>query len=181
MNYMVAMILSAIVIIAYTVAGGFLAASMTDFIQSIIMTAAILFVLIFSTVSAGGLGVVLDNAKALPGYLSLTSTYVEATGTGEPYTFLHILTTLSWGLGYFGMPHILLRFMAINDEKNLKLSRRVASIWVVIAMAVAVAIGIVGRSLSNIGLIEQLSGNNTETIIVRIADLLSHYGIVPRR
>ncbi len=179
MNYMVAMILSAIVIIAYTVAGGFLAASMTDFIQSIIMTAAILFVLIFSTVSAGGLGVVLDNAKALPGYLSLTSTYVEATGTGEPYTFLHILTTLSWGLGYFGMPHILLRFMAINDEKNLKLSRRVASIWVVIAMAVAVAIGIVGRSLSNTGLIEQLSGNNTETIIVRIADLLSHYGIVP--
>jgi len=104
---------------------------------------------------------------------------VEATGTGEPYTFLHILTTLSWGLGYFGMPHILLRFMAINDEKNLKLSRRVASIWVVIAMAVAVAIGIVGRSLSNTGLIEQLSGNNTETIIVRIADLLSHYGIVP--
>lgn len=179
MNYMAAMIISAVVIVGYTVAGGFLAASMTDFIQSIIMTIAILFVLIFSTVSAGGLNTVIENAKALPGYFSFTSTYVEATASSASYSILQIITTVSWGLGYFGMPHILLRFMAINDEKNLKLSRRVASVWVVIAMAFAVAIGIVGRSLSDAGIIAYLQGNDTETIIVRIADFLSQHGALP--
>ena len=77
------------------------------------------------------------------------------------------------------MPHILLRFMAIEDEKKLKLSRRVASVWVVIAMAMAVLIGIVGRALSNTGLVDQLHGNDTETIIVRVAHLLSTYGAFP--
>lgn len=179
MNYMVAMIISAIVIVAYTTAGGFFAASATDFVQSIIMTIAIIFVLIFSTVKAGGVDVVMENARALPGYLSLTSSFVEETGTSTSYNLLHIITTVSWGLGYFGMPHILLRFMAIEDEKKLKLSRRVASVWVVIAMAMAVLIGIVGRGLSNTGLIDQLHGNDTETIIVKVADLLSNYGIFP--
>jgi len=138
MNYMTAMIISAVVIVAYTTAGGFFAASATDFVQSIIMTVAIVFVLVFSTISAGGIDAVVENAKALPGYLSLTASYIEDTGKSEPYNLLHIITTLSWGLGYFGMPHILLRFMAIEDEKKLKLSRRVASVWVVIAMAMAV-------------------------------------------
>lgn len=179
MNYMTAMIISAVVIVAYTTAGGFFAASATDFVQSIIMTVAIVFVLVFSTISAGGIDVVVENAKALPGYLSLTASYIEDTGKSEPYNLLHIITTLSWGLGYFGMPHILLRFMAIEDEKKLKLSRRVASIWVVIAMAMAVLIGIVGRALSNTGLVDQLHGNDTETIIVRVAHLLSTYGAFP--
>lgn len=178
-NYMGAMIVSAIVIVGYTAAGGFLAASMTDFIQGIIMTIALLFVLIFATVSAGGIDAVMQNAKELPGYLNMTATYVEKTGEAAPYNLLKIITTVSWGLGYFGMPHILLRFMAIDNEKNLKISRRVASIWVVAAMAIAVAIGVTGRGLSNAGLVDQLSGNSTETIIVRIADLLSHYGILP--
>ena len=178
-NYMGAMIVSAIVIVGYTAAGGFLAASMTDFIQGIIMTIALLFVLIFATVSAGGIDAVMQNAKELPGYLNMTATYVEKTGEAAPYNLLKIITTVSWGLGYFGMPHILLRFMAIDNEKNLKISRRVASIWVVVAMAIAVAIGVTGRGLSNAGLVDQLSGNSTETIIVRIADLLSHYGILP--
>ena len=178
-NYMTTMIISAIVIVAYTAAGGFLAASMTDFIQSIIMTVALLFVLVFATVSAGGVDAVMENAKALPGYLSLTSTYVADSGSSQSYNLLHIITTVSWGLGYFGMPHILLRFMAIDDEKNLKLSRRVASIWVTIAMGIAVCIGIVGKELSNTGAIAQLSGNNTETIIVKVADLLSKHGILP--
>ena len=179
MNYMIAMIISAVVIVAYTTAGGFFAASATDFVQSIIMTVAIVFVLVFSTISAGGVDAVVENAKALPGYLSLTASYIEDTGKSEPYNLLHIITTLSWGLGYFGMPHILLRFMAIEDEKKLKLSRRVASVWVVIAMAMAVLIGIVGRALSNTGLVDQLHGNDTETIIVRVAHMLSTYGAFP--
>ncbi|MGI6180742.1 MAG: sodium/proline symporter [Agathobaculum sp.] len=178
-DYMTAMIISAIVIVCYTAAGGFLAASTTDFIQSIIMTFAILFVLGFSTISAGGIDAVMENVRALPGYLSMTATYSEAAGAASPYGALTILSTLAWGLGYFGMPHILLRFMAIEDENKLKLSRRVGSVWVVIAMAVAVMIGIVGRTLSANGTIAQLSGSDSETIIVRIADFLSSYGPVP--
>lgn len=178
-NYMTAMLVSAVVIVAYTAAGGFLAASITDFIQSIIMTIAILVVLVFATASAGGIHAVIENAKALPGYLSLTSTYAEEAGAAQPYGFLHIVSTLAWGLGYFGMPHILLRFMAIKDEKKLALSRRVASVWVVIAMAIAMTIGIVGRGLSVAGGIDKLSGSDTETVIVKIAHLLSTYGVIP--
>ncbi len=89
-NYMTAMIISAIVIVGYTAAGGFMAASTTDFIQSIIMTFAILFVLVFSTIKAGGVGSVIENAKALPGYLSFSSTFVQSTGESAPYGFLTI-------------------------------------------------------------------------------------------
>ncbi len=178
-NYMVTMIISAIIIVAYTTAGGFLAASTTDFIQSIIMTFALVFVLFFATTKAGGVGAVLDNAKSLAGYFSLTQTHVPDTGAAAPYTFFTICSTLAWGLGYFGMPHILLRFMAIEDENKLSLSRRVASIWVVVAMAIAVAIGAIGNALTGNGLIEGLTGSNSETIIIKIAGLLSSYGIFP--
>lgn len=179
MNYMTAMIISAVVIVAYTTAGGFFAASATDFVQSIIMTVAIVFVLVFSTISAGGVDAVVENAKALPGYLSLTASYIEDTGKSEPYNLLHIITTLSWGLGYFGMPHILLRFMAIEDEEKLTLSRRVATIWVVISLAVAVLIGVIGLAMSDVGALKTLTGSDSETIIVQIADLLSKHGILP--
>ena len=176
-DYMGAMIVSAIVIVGYTAAGGFLAASVTDLIQSIIMTIAILFVLIYATVRAGGLGAVMENAKALPGYLSFTSTYT-ASGAA-PYNFLTIVSTLAWGLGYFGMPHILLRFMAIEDEKKLVVSRRVGSVWVVIAMFLAVMIGVVGNALTATGTIASLSGSASETIVIQIATLLSKAGILP--
>lgn len=178
-DYMTAMVISAIVIVGYTAAGGFLAASTTDFIQSIIMTVAIIFVMVFATISAGGIGAVMENAKAMPGYLSATSTYVADSGQAAPYGLLKIISTCAWGFGYFGMPHILLRFMAIEDENKLKISRRVASVWVVIAMAMAVFIGIVGNALSKGGVIAALAGSDTETVIVRIADLLSTYGIFP--
>lgn len=178
-SYVGAMVVSAIVIVGYTAAGGFLAASITDFIQSIIMTIAIFAILAFATATAGGIGAVVDNVKSMSGYLSLTNSYDPATNTSTPYNLLHIITTVSWGLGYFGMPHILLRFMAINDEKNLKLSRRVASIWVVIAMAVALCIGVAGRALSASGIIDTLVNADSETVIIKVAHLLSSYGILP--
>jgi len=178
-DYLTATIISAVVIVTYTAAGGFLAASVTDFIQSIVMTIAIFFILIFATVNAGGIGAVIENAKNLPGYLSLTETFVAETGEAAPYGFLTIISTMAWGLGYFGMPHILLRFMAIKDENKLKISRRVASVWVVIAMSVAVMIGIVGHHLSVEGVIPTLSGNDTETVIIRISDFLSKFGVFP--
>ena len=175
-NYHVAMMLSAVVIILYTCMGGFLAASITDFIQSIIMTIALTIVLLFGIKTAGGMGAVIENAKGLAGYLSMTSTHVQADGTASPYGFITVISTMAWGLGYFGMPHILLRFMAIEDENKIKISRRIASIWVVVAMGVAVLIGIVGLGMTASGDIPLLEGSTSETIIVEIASLLSKNG-----
>ena len=81
-----------------------------------------------------------------------------------------IISGLGWGLGYFGMPHILLRFMAIEDKKKLKLSRRIASVWVVISMGVAIFIGVVGYAMVNAGVV---SLSDPERIIIEVAKLLS--------
>lgn len=176
-DYHVAMIISACVIILYTTLGGFLAASITDLIQSIVMTIALIVVLVFATKTAGGFNAVMDNAKSLAGYFSLTATHDPATGTALPYGPITILSTMAWGLGYFGMPHILLRFMAIKDDDKIKTSRRIATIWVVIAMAVAVFIGMAGLAMSKVGAVKALEGSASETIIVEIASLLSQNGI----
>ena len=176
-NYMAAMILSATIIVLYCTLGGFLAVSTTDFIQSITMSVALLVVIIFGISSAGGVNTVLENAKALPGYLSMFQTHVTQTGKSAPYGALSIASMMAWGLGYFGMPHILLRFMAIEDENKLKLSRRIASVWVVISMGIALFIGIVGYSISKASVIPVLEGSNSETIIVQIASVISRYNV----
>lgn len=178
--YLPAMIVSAIIIVAYTALGGFLAASTTDLIQSIVMTIALVIVVVFGVNMAGGLDVVLENAGNLSGYLSLTSIHDAVTQTSSPYGGLAIASTLAWGLGYFGMPHILLRFMGIENEEKLKLSRRIASVWVVIAMSIAIFIGIIGLSMSKAGAFEVLEGSaQSETLIIKIAMLLSNYGALP--
>ena len=177
MDYLTAMLISAAVIVIYTVMGGFLAASFTDLIQSIIMTVALVVVLGFGVTQAGGVEAVLDNARSLTDYLSLIRIHDPATGGFEPYGLLTICSLLAWGLGYFGMPHILVRFMAIEEEKKLKLSRRVATSWVVISMAVAIIIGLVGNAMTSAGVLENLA--DSETIIVRIASLISQFGPLP--
>lgn len=116
----------------------------------------------------------------LPGVAYLTGLAEAswtATGGSEPYGLLTICSLLAWGLGYFGMPHILVRFMAIEEEKKLKLSRRVATSWVVISMAVAIIIGLVGNAMTSAGVLENLA--DSETIIVRIASLISQFGPLP--
>ena len=175
LDYYVAVIVSAIVIILYTTLGGFLAASTTDFIQAIIMTIALIAVLCFGINTAGGWNAVAENAKSIPHYLSLTST-TDGAGNMVPFGGSTIVSTLAWGLGYFGMPHILLRFMAIKDPNKIKTSRRVASIWVVIAMSVAIIIGIVGLAMSKTE--SSMVLKDSETIIVAIAALLSKHGVV---
>ena len=177
-DYVTAMVASAIIILLYTTMGGFLAASTTDFMQSIIMSIALIIVLVFGVNVAGGVNNVVDNAQNLAGYLSFTNIHDPITKTSSPYGLLTIVSMLAWGLGYFGMPHILLRFMAIEDENKVKISRRVATIWVVISLCVAVLIGIIGLGISKNGKIEILTGTTSETLIVRIADLLSKYGLV---
>ena len=181
--YMYAMIGSGIVIIIYTALGGFLAASTTDFIQSLVMTIALVVVLGFGINYAGGWDVVCDNAKNLAGYLNLTTTHaagnvseaIAGTAGDKPYNALTIASTLAWGLGYFGMPHILLRFMAIEKVEKIKLARRVASVWVVISMAVAIVIGIVGYGVVKSGAVSGLE--DSERIIIEIAKTISGEGI----
>ena len=177
-DYTVAMIACAIIIILYCAMGGFMAASTTDLIQSIVMSIALVSIVVYGVHTAGGMDVVIENAKSMPGYLSMLSTHSAETGEAQPYGLLSIASILAWGLGYFGMPHILLRFMAIEDENKLKLSRRVATVWVVIAMGVAILIGIIGSALTKVGALGALDGSDSETIIVRIADLISQHGVL---
>ena len=176
--YQTAMIISAIVIVIYTALGGFMAASTSDFWQSIVMTIALIVVVGFGINAAGGLDAVMENARALPGYLSLTQMHDSASGSATSYGPLTIASTLAWGLGYFGMPHILLRFMAIEDENKLKLSRRIATVWVVISMGVSIFIGIVGYAASKAGSVPMLEGSASETIIVVFANLISQHGFL---
>lgn len=165
-SYHGAMIAGACIIAAYTVMGGFLAASTTDFIQSIIMTIALFVVLCFGVENAGGFENVMENTRQFPNYFSLT-------GTDGSYGLLPIISTLAWGLGYFGMPHVLLRFMAIEDEKKLKTSRRIASVWVVISMAIAILIGIIGYTFAKNNDLLGSAGFDSERIVIYIASAIS--------
>ena len=175
-DYVPAMVVSAVVIVAYTTLGGFLAASTSDFLQSIIMTIAIVVVFGFGISNVGSFGAVIDNAKSMAGYFSLVQIHDPVTGTAAPYGALTIASMLAWGLGYFGMPHVLLRFMAIEDAEKLKLSRRVASVWVVISMAVAIFIGVIGNAMTKAGSIPALE--DAETILITISDLISRHGVL---
>lgn len=174
-DYTVAMVVSALVIVAYTIMGGFSAVCTTDLIQSIIMSIALITVVVFGINAAGGWDVVVENARSLSGYLSLNATYDAVANTSKPYGPITIISTMAWGLGYFGVPHILVRFMAIEDEKKLVLSRRIASVWVVIAMSVGILIGVVGLAMSHTGAIANLE--DSETVIMAITGALSKYGV----
>lgn len=182
-NYQLAMIVSAVIIVGYTTTGGFLAASKTDFIQSIVMTLALLFVLGYGIVTAGGLGAVIDNAGALPGFLNISATYDNAANAAAPYGIFNKITMFCWGLGYFGMPHILLRFMATRKASELTLSRRIASVWVLVSLGIAVFLGVVGRAMTQSGVLTSLvdpanpgSSSTAETLIVVLAQQISENG-----
>ena len=176
-DYMIAMIVSALVIVGYTILGGFRAVTTTDLIQSVVMSIALVAVLAYGIGVAGGWGAVMENARSLSGYLTMAASHDAAAGTAA-YSLLDIVSTMAWGLGYFGMPHILLRFMAIEDEKKLVLSRRIASVWVVIAMTASIVIGVVGLGMTKAGALEFLSGSSSETLIVRIASLIAQHGVL---
>ena len=162
MPYVSMMILGAVFVLLYTVLGGFLAESASDFMQAIVMIVALAVIVIISTLKAGGIDTVIANAQSIPGFMEffgLATPTVDAAGqqlleNGAPvfgaasdYGLLTVFSMMAWGLGYFGMPQVLLRFMAIRKEEELTRSRRIAMVWVVISLAVAVFIGIVGRQL----------------------------------
>ena len=185
-SYHSMMIVGVVFVLFYTFIGGFLAESASDFMQAIVMIFALLVVLVTGTVSVGGLDVVLENAKAIPGYFSLDAMASPILGEdglqqvvngaplfGEPtpYGLLSVLSMLAWGLGYFGMPQVLLRFMAIRRADELTRSRRIATVWVLISLAAAVFIGVLGRALfpAEAGL---LTAGGAENVFITLSESL---------
>lgn len=160
-NYIPMMVAGALFVVFYTFIGGFLAESASDFMQGTVMIFALTIVLITGVSAAGGISAVVENAKSIPGFFEFFGIAqpvvvdgVQQVEAGKPlfgeaasYGFLTIVSTLSWGLGYFGMPQVLLKFMAIRDANELTLSRRIGTLWCAISLAAAVAIGIIGRIL----------------------------------
>ena len=188
LDYKLMMFIGAAFVLLYTILGGFLAESASDFMQAIVMIVALAVIVSIATISAGGIGAVVDNAQSIPGFLEffgLANPTVDADGVqqvangaaqfgeAKPYGALSVASMLAWGLGYFGMPQVLLRFMAIRKEKELKASRRIAMIWVVISLAVAVFIGIIGRQLYMTGVLTEnvpLTAAAAENIFINLSE-----------
>lgn len=177
MNYMIGVIVGAIVILCYAILGGFESVSITDLIQSIIMTFALVVIVLFAINKAGGWDNAMSYLKNLPGYLKFNEMYDVDSNAAKPYGLITIISTMAWGLGYFGMPHILVRFMSIRDENELKVSRRIAAVWAFVSMGIAILIGIVGKAMSNEGVIDTLVGSNSERVIIHISNLLADNGL----
>ena len=142
-DYHLALIIVAVVILVYTFMGGFLAVCTTDFIQGLLMLVAVLAVPLIAFVIMGP-----SNFGA-----NLASTGVDSATflnpimeNGTNISAVSIISSLAWGLGYFGMPHILVRFMAIKDKQELKKSKSIAIIWVVLGLGFACFIGVLGRA-----------------------------------
>lgn len=161
-DYHVTLIVGAVFVVTYTLIGGFLAESVSDFMQAIVMILALVAMIAVGIAHAGGFGAVVDNAKNIDGFFSffkIASPITDANGVQQSvgntplfggagdYGFLKILSMLAWGLGYFGVPQVLLRFMAIRQPGEIKRSRIIATVWCVISLTAAVLIGIIGRDL----------------------------------
>lgn len=144
-DYTLALTIGAVVILVYTFMGGFLAVCTTDFAQGLLMLVGLLTVPIMAYFFIGAENIVpiLQETEVTGGtdiYMSLMYNH------GVPYTFVQILSQLAWGLGYCGMPHILVRFMAVKNEKELNKSKGVAIVWVGLSLLAACIIGVVGRA-----------------------------------
>ena len=162
-EYKIALALGAFVILVYTFLGGFLAVCVTDFVQGSLMLIGLVVVPLLAINLVG-----MDNMAAAveaTGVAGGSKAFFDLFSNGErPYTAIEIISQLAWGLGYFGMPHILVRFMAVKDEKELKKSKAVAISWVFLSLAFACVIGVVGRAF----LPTVLDGNASENVFIEM-------------
>jgi sodium/proline symporter len=164
--YHSALFIGVSVIILYTALGGFMAVSWTDFFQGIIMFFAIITIPLLAVQAMDGFK---ESAKALQqvntGYLDILS-----SGTGKPLTLTAIVSLAAWGLGYFGQPHILTRFMAIRRAEDIRPARKIAMVWVIVSLTCAVMVGLSGR----IYLSEILENSNAEKVFMVLVEHLTH-------
>lgn len=174
-DYATMMMLGAIIVFLYTFVGGYLSVCTTDLIQGTLMFFALAIVFIGSVTNVGGVDNVVNFLKTIPGFLSgtaIATPVLDANGqqvieNGMPkfgdaagYGAVTIISGLAWGLGYFGMPQVLVRFMSIRDPKEIKVSRRIATVWCVISLSCAVCIGLVGRAMLPTEFLTQASAEN---------------------
>ncbi len=185
-SYQSMMIVGVLLVVTYTFLGGFLAESASDFMQAIVMVLALVIILTLGIANAGGLGNVIDNLNNIPGFLeffSISSPVVDEAGVqvvqngtplfndAAPYSALSAVSMLAWGLGYFGVPQVLLRFMAIRKADELKKSRRIGTVWVLISLGSSVVIGLIGRNLYPTAL---NTASDAENIFSLLASAMLH-------
>ncbi|MDR1785532.1 MAG: sodium/proline symporter PutP [Spirochaetaceae bacterium] len=158
--YTVSLLLGIAVILAYTLLGGYLAVCATDFVQGSLMFVALTLTAIVMIFSLGG------PAEAAQRVSAFGSQFLNPFVSGPEDNFgpMAIVSALAWGLGYFGMPHILVRFMGIRSNREITLSRRIATVWVVIAFVGALMVGAFAKAYL---LPETLASGAEETVFVR--------------
>ena len=167
LNYYVGLAIGIVVILSYTILGGYLAVCSTDFIQGTLMFIALIIISVGAILALGGTHQAMEKVN-LFGQKAMNGEFNEAmqaafTGN-QTYSGMSIVSAMAWGLGYFGMPHILTRFMGIRSNKDVKLSRRIATVWVIVAFAGAVWAGTVGTAY----LFDKVNGgflSSAETVV----------------
>ena len=155
-SYSTALWIGAAVVVSYTLLGGYMAVCWTDFIQGSLMFVAIVLVPAIVICDAGGFAATVDSLNEINPFLQ--SLFTNAS-TGKAVGFIGLASCMAWGLGYFGMPHLLVRFMSINNPAEVKGSRRIAMTWVAISLGAATVIGLVfhlflkqrGLTLADVG------------------------------
>lgn len=166
LSYQIGIFITAGVVVTYTFFGGFMAVSITDFVQGCIMFVALVLVPSVVIFELGGINQTLDSlAQIDPNLLSLM---IDAA-SGEALSFIAIISLLSWGLGYFGQPHIIVRFMAISSVKQIPTARRIGMTWMIVSLAGAAMTGLFGLAYvtnNNIPL------DDPETIFIVLSQLL---------
>jgi SSS family solute:Na+ symporter len=157
-DYMLGILITAGIVLVYTMIGGFLAVSLTDFVQGMIMMVALVIMPLVIFFGADG-----APLASVPqeGFLSLT----------QGATFIGVVSAVTWGLGYFGQPHIIVRFMAIDRVENVRRAGVIGMGWMVVSLLGAVAVGLAGRAYADAnGLVVE----DPETIFILLANLLFH-------
>jgi sodium/proline symporter len=157
-DYTTALLIGSFIVVLYTFTGGFKAVCLTDFIQGCLMFFALLIVPIMALAIMGGPGNAISGIEQINP--ALLNPFLNPDGS--PLTIIAIVSMLAWGLGYFGQPHILVRFMAIKNPGEIKDARTVAMVWVIISLFAAVAIGVIGR----VFLPQTLVGAESETVFM---------------
>ena len=177
-GYSLCLWVGGIVVVSYTLLGGYMAVCWTDFIQGSLMFVAIVLVPAIVVCNAGGFAATVDSLNQINPYLqSLFTNASSAKAAG----FIGLASCMAWGLGYFGMPHILVRFMSINNPAEVKGSRRIAMSWVTISLGAAAVIGLVAHLyLKQKGLTLADVGNDPEKMFMVMINGIFSSGFVAR-
>lgn len=168
LSYEWGLYITAGVVVAYTLFGGFMAVSITDFVQGCIMFIALILVPSVVLFQLGGITPAINELNNIS--MDFTKIFIDASN-GQALTFIGIVSLLGWGLGYFGQPHIIVRFMAIRSVKDIKTARRIGMSWMTVSL-----IGTVGTGLLGLVYVTQTQGqlSDSETIFIFLSQTLFH-------